>query len=115
MISALSAFCGSRCQKLPTVISCIGSLLTSPKVVRDILTRQVCSGQVSVDEAIVDCCSSGVLAKLSAYFVCVVPEIGEDFALTTTAMPQQLVAHHRRGRENIVPPPVRGNERRMFL
>ena len=79
------------------------------------LQWQVCSGQVSVDEAIVDCCSSGVLAELSAYFVCVVPEIGEDFALTTTAMPQQLVAHHRRGRENIVPPPVRGNERRMFL
>ena len=66
-------------------------------------------------EAIVDCCSSGVLAELSADVVCVVPEIGEDFALTTTAMPQQLVAHHRRGRENIVPPPVRGNERRMFL
>ena len=45
MISALSAFCGSRCQKLPTVISCIGSLLTSPKVVRDKLQGKCAQGR----------------------------------------------------------------------
>ena len=45
MISALSAFCGSRCQKLPTLISCIGSLLTSPKVVRDDLQGKCAQGR----------------------------------------------------------------------